>query len=112
MVTCYANAIGLDPDDCPPFEKFFDVKHPDSYFYEDCVRIWFERLGYILEKTTKDPLPKLNEHTFYFAIGPSQRGVKHMVIWQNGKIYHDPHPSNDGLLSVDYWEYLIPIERI
>ena len=109
MVTCYANALGLDVADCPPFETFFDVKYPHGEFYKDVVKLWFEKLGYHIHIAMRDPLPKLNEHTFYFAVGPSTRGVTHMVVWQNGQIYHDPHPSNDGLLSVEYWQYLTPI---
>lgn len=110
MVTCYANALGLEPNDCPPFEQFFDVKYPDD-FWQDVLHLWFNKLGYKLEKSMKDPLPQLNEHTFYFAVGPSERGIRHMVVWQNGKIYHDPHPSNSGLENVEYWEYLIPIQK-
>lgn len=111
MVTCYANALGLNPSECPPFEQFFDVLWPDNEFWKHVVILWFEKLGYRLEKSMRDPLPKLNEHTFYFAVGPSERGVKHMVVWQNGGIYHDPHPSDAGLEFVEYWEYLVPIER-
>jgi hypothetical protein len=109
MITCYANALGLNPDDCPPFEKFFDVKYPDTSFYQECLILWFNRLGYELKTSLSDPLPILNEHTFYFAVGPSARGVNHMVVYQNGKIFHDPHPSNDGLELIHYYEYLVPI---
>jgi hypothetical protein len=32
------------------------------------------------------------------ATGPSPRGdYNHVVIWQDGRCVHDPHPSGDGL---------------
>jgi hypothetical protein len=38
------------------------------------------------------------------AFGPSPRGsVHHAVIWLNGKVLHDPHPSRLGLESVEYF---------
>lgn len=49
-----------------------------------------------------------NPDTPYMASGMSSRGVQHVVIYMNGKLLHDPHPSNEGLLKVDYYTYLIP----
>lgn len=37
----------------------------------------------------------------YLAYGFSSRGVGHVVIYKNGKLFHDPHPSNEGLTSLD-----------
>lgn len=47
----------------------------------------------------------------YLASGPSPRGgCSHMVIMREGRLVHDPHPSNAGLLSVDYVWILSPID--
>lgn len=43
--------------------------------------------------------------------GPSPRTwVKngHAVIYKHGKLFHDPHPSNAGLLGVDNWLMIEP----
>ncbi|NHA02006.1 hypothetical protein G5V59_26820 [Nocardioides sp. W3-2-3] len=32
--------------------------------------------------------------------GPSPRGVLHQVIFRDGELWHDPHPSRDGVLDV------------
>ncbi len=42
---------------------------------------------------------------FVIAVGDSPRGngVKHAVVWRYG-IVHDPHPSNAGLNSIDFFE--------
>jgi len=36
---------------------------------------------------------------YYFVEGDTKRGVFHICIYQNGKLYHDPHPSGDGLVN-------------
>lgn len=43
---------------------------------------------------------------YYFVSGDSLRGVKHICIFKNGVLVHDPHPSNDGLLTYDIFQTL------
>lgn len=35
-----------------------------------------------------------------FVAGPSERGVLHQVLYRNGDLWHDPHPTRAGLLAV------------
>ena len=56
----------------------------------------------------------LHEHPsgpdcFYLASGDSPRAIKHTVIYRNGRLVHDPHPSRAGLLTLDMITLLIPI---
>lgn len=37
---------------------------------------------------------------FYEVSGPSSRGVEHAVVYKDGELWHDPHPSREGLLKV------------
>lgn len=38
------------------------------------------------------------------AMGPSPRGgCHHAVLWQDGHVLHDPHPSRSGLGAVEYF---------
>lgn len=46
----------------------------------------------------------------YIASGISPRNVGHVVIYKNGKMIHDPHPSNAGLIKINYFLYLRKIE--
>ncbi len=50
---------------------------------------------------------KDNPDKFYLASGTSLRNVSHIVIYQNGKLYHDPHPSQTGLVEGTIYEYKI-----
>ncbi len=42
-------------------------------------------------------------------VGRSERGVDHAVIAFDGALWHDPHPSRAGLVSVKCYELVIPI---
>ncbi len=47
---------------------------------------------------------------YYFGVGPSLRGVHHICIYQNGVMIHDPHPSNDGIMKVEYFQSIDKIK--
>lgn len=36
----------------------------------------------------------------YLASGKTERGTSHMVVMNDGKLVHDPHPSNAGLVEI------------
>jgi hypothetical protein len=41
---------------------------------------------------------------YHIAVGKSPRGeFSHAVVALDGTIVHDPHPSQAGLLSIDWW---------
>lgn len=44
------------------------------------------------------------------AGGPGPRGCDHAVLYRDGSMLHDPHPSRAGLLSVEDVTILIPID--
>lgn len=54
----------------------------------------------------------MNEHLyndeFYIVGGQSPRNpdVNHACIYQNGKLWHDPHPDQTGILTEYSFEYL------
>ncbi len=35
-----------------------------------------------------------------FVAGKSPRGVMHQVLYRAGRLWHDPHPSRDGIVDV------------
>lgn len=47
---------------------------------------------------------------YYLASGPSPRGVSHMVVYHDGKLAHDPHPSRAGIQSVTRTWVLCPLD--
>lgn len=63
---------------------------------------WLASIGY-KEEIILDIDQWLKDHpdTPYMASGKSSRGIDHVVIYMNGKLLHDPHPSGEGL--IDLW---------
>ena len=47
---------------------------------------------------------------YYEVSGPSSRGVEHAVVYKDGDLYHDPHPSREGLLSIREVRVYYPLE--
>jgi hypothetical protein len=50
----------------------------------------------------------------YFAAplivsGPAARGVDHSTVWERGNMFHDPHPSRAGLISVNDLVAFVPL---
>lgn len=56
----------------------------------------------------------LYDDSFYMVIGKTERfpNINHVCIYQNGKLYHDPHPEGNGLITEDIFEGLIKISKI
>jgi hypothetical protein len=44
------------------------------------------------------------------AGGDTSRGIKHAVIFRDGVVEHDPHPSREGLTKFDDYTYLVAID--
>jgi len=44
---------------------------------------------------------------YHILGGPGPRGFGHSVVGLNGEMVHDPHPSREGILSVEDYTILI-----
>lgn len=51
-----------------------------------------------IDRAHREPL-KPGE--FYLVFGPTVRGTHHAVVYCNGALAHDPHPSRVGVLKID-----------
>jgi hypothetical protein len=97
LVTCYASYLDLPTDDCPQFQFLFANKHPGEGWWYEVVELWLTAMGYTLKHFQHDPFFKGCTNDYYFAYGMSPRGVMHQVIYKDGKLFHDPHPSRAGV---------------
>lgn len=90
-----ASLLDLDLDDVPHF-----IEHDDWLQY---LVDWGRERGYLVVSRRPDAV------RMGIAYGPSPRGVQHAVVWLDGAIAFDPHPSRAGLLSISgvmAWESL------
>jgi hypothetical protein len=82
----------------------------------DNVRtFWLASQGFAEQRITDiDEWLKENPNKAYMASGKSSRGVEHVVLYMNGEFLHDPHPSGEGLISLNEnypFSYLHPINK-
>lgn len=49
---------------------------------------------------------------YHIIAGKSSRGLDHAVVGFQGKMVHDPHPSHDGLIAAEEFEFLIPLRTL
>ncbi|MGW1744576.1 hypothetical protein ACWCRD_02950 [Streptomyces sp. NPDC002092] len=82
-----ASLLDLQLDEVPHF-----IEHDD----------WEERLrDFCLAHGYRPLLRPPTTHVPYgMAWGPSERGVRHAVVWVDDSMAWDPHPSRAGLLRV------------
>lgn len=98
-----ASILGITLIDVPDFR----INGRDAEAYWSTFKRFIRSYGYYPYMV---PNGQLVLPVMYLASGPSSRGCKHMVVMQDGKLLHDPHPSDEGLLSIDLLHILIPFD--
>ena len=121
---CYAAAIASLLDmpitEVPNIETLYGI---DETFYWEVLWRWLGSMGYELSTDDRfrcfhpslckitDKLELLDtmkelEDKYYLVSGTSPRGVSHITIWQNGKMVHDPHPTKEGIVTLETFQSL------
>jgi len=81
--------------------NFFEQGKTDLEWW-DAYHQFLEEQGFwfvIFDGEHAEPRAKYTKG-FYEVSGPSSRGVEHAVVYKDGQLWHDPHPSREGLLKV------------
>ena len=107
--TCLASILECDVNIFPYHNG--DISWPDEW--AEVMKI-LESLGYYygsapVGSTTCGMLDCPDTGGYSIAIGKSNRGVNHSVVWKNG-MAHDPHPDNTGLIEITRFEVLTRIK--
>lgn len=117
-----ASLLELPITEVPNVEVLFDVEEVTWY---GIMQAFIRSKGYDLvtnnaflrafhqdeECDIYDAKYTLNKYYIVSAMSP--RGVMHCVIYKNGKMIHDPHPSRDGIdeKTIQYCEEIIKLEK-
>ncbi|RNI26619.1 hypothetical protein EFB08_11415 [Rufibacter latericius] len=92
LQACVASICEMELQDVPHFAAM-----PDHSWFETMCN-WLHDRGYGFED-----FDTVNDSTDYMlVIGPSPRGVSHAVVYKDGELAHDPHPSRSGILEVKW----------
>ena len=92
MQCAVAYMFGLKMEEVPNF-----VDAPSAEEAWDCFLEFIKTQGHYA-------VLKAGNHQFegdYLASGVTKRGTHHMVVMNDGRLVHDPHPDNTGLSKVE-----------
>lgn len=108
--SCILSITELDRDLLPSIN---DEKYKGETYWQDFyldMVLALEKNGWELRNVSVTEFEDSGE--YYIASGDSPRGngIKHAVVWQYG-IYHDPHESNAGLLTINRFEELTNLKQ-
>jgi len=95
FAACLASITGVSVDAVPNFCAFDGA-------WMDRANAWLVERGLMLVTFEGDPFREMREyrqHAIMIASGPGPRGHRHCVLWRDGALFHDPHPSDDGLVG-------------
>lgn len=121
---CYQTTIGclleIEPSQIPNVETLFHIEDEDLWYHvmnsflkskgleiitDNRFKVFHdENYGY--EDGFRSNLISTLADKYYLVSGKSSRGVNHICIYQNGKLFWDCHPSREGLLEETYFEVL------
>ena len=99
LSACLASLLEMSLKNVPYFVE------TDSWYGE--VQQWLQEQGLQMVLVSVDGISRVgNIHHIIMGVGP--RSGRHSVIGFNRKIVFDPHPSRDGLVSIDSYAFLVP----
>ena len=111
---CIASILEIELSDIPSLQNPDDPS--DGHTYCRNLRNFLNQFGlsYIdVEMANGHHATEFFKDCWIIATGTSPRATedwhKHAVVWKNGKIIHDPHPSKKGLKKIEM--YGVFIER-
>lgn len=90
-----ATILGLELDQVPDFNNVF--RDEPNHVFWDSIDEFFASKGWDFSVCSALTCPP----GIYLAAGPSPRGVRHMVVYRDGELFWDPHPSRAGISHVD-----------
>lgn len=92
---CVASILGLQLHEVPFFSTETQQKQLDD------ANRWLKPRGYQLVMLPNTPNHKHPKDTYYIIRGlsPRMKGQFHMCVGKNGKLVHDPHPENTGIIG-------------
>lgn len=105
-----ATLLGLTLDQVPDFRRSYTIDDEETpaqvkMYWDAFVHLFWTR-GFRITRADANFVPEC----MYLASGPSSRGCGHMVVYYDGKLVWDPHPSREGIREVEHIWFALPID--
>lgn len=102
---CLASVFYIPIEDVP---NFYNVAGNDPAAWWGAVRDWLRDRGFGVMSIQADLIDQFEG--LFIVGGESERGIEHAVLYQDGKVIFDPHPSNVGVKGVTSVDLLYPLD--
>jgi len=104
---CFPTAIGCllgmnNPEDVVQVQEYYDR---DDVLWIEVLDDWLAKRGLEHEYISGH----LFNDEFYLVSGNTVRNIMHVCVYQNGKLWHDPHPAQTGLVSETSFATIRPL---
>jgi len=100
LPACVATALDIPLEKVPHFIEFGIQINGEG----DRIAWWSIFLGFMaghgLWPVHLETPEQAETGEVVFVMGMSPRGVCHQVLYRDGQLWHDPHPSKDGVTDV------------
>lgn len=103
VIACFLNLNSAE--DVIQIQEYYDNK---DVVWSEVLEDWLEKKGWSLRTIETH----LDNNDFYLVLGKTIRGTFHVCIYKNGELFHDPHPSQDGLITEEVFEKLVKTSKI
>jgi len=103
LATAFASLLEIPISDVPEFENM------NAGIWFAIMKKWLESIGFDLIEWREEEPTHLKG--YYMVCGKSPRGdFNHQVIHRAGKLAHDPHPSQAGVIGFVDAYALVPLD--
>lgn len=97
---CIASILEMECEDVIQIQELYD-----NDMWCETLQHWLNKRGYRWRALTGDD-NILDKHILVTGKSPRHPDCTHVVIYLNGKMVHDPHPDNAGILDEQYFEII------
>ena len=101
LAASLASILELPLSNIPEFENM------GKEWWPKMVR-WLESIGFYLIRWDEEVV--LPGYYLVMGVSPRFKNLNHQVIYKNGELVHDPHPSRAGVTKIKEISALVPFD--
>jgi hypothetical protein len=119
MAAVVASILEIPISEVPNIETLF---HVNETLWIEVLHAWLKSHGYewstdqrfkvfhddefAMKEGNRPEYWDACKNKYYLACGLSPRKIMHVCIYENGKLVFDPHPSREGLETIEHFEVI------